>query len=110
MPIRRRFSTIFFVLLATAAFTGGAWAQVTSGNAFTIGGVDVDVTGADALKARDQAVREAKRRAVGLLIERMVAPEDRSKVPPVDDARLEAWSAASSSPRNVPPEIASPAP
>ena len=85
----RRFSTIFLVLLAAAAFAGGASAQVTSGNAFTIGGVDVDVTGADALKARDQAVREAKRRAVGLLIERMVAPEDRSKVPPVDDARLE---------------------
>ena len=89
MPIGRRFSTIFFVLLAAAAFAGDAFAQVTSGNAFTIGGVDVDVTGADALKARDQAVREAKRRAVGLLIERMVAPEDRSKVPPVDDARLE---------------------
>jgi hypothetical protein len=86
----RRFSTIFFVLLAVAAFAEGAAAQVAStGNAFTIGGVDVDVTGADALKARDQAVREAKRRAVGLLIERMVAPEDRAKVPPVDDVRLE---------------------
>ena len=89
MPMARRFSTIFFVLLAVATLAGGASAQVTSGNAFTIGGVEVDVTGADALKARDQAVREAKRRAVGLLIERMVAPEDRSKVPPVDDARLE---------------------
>jgi Uncharacterized protein conserved in bacteria (DUF2066) len=89
MPMARRFSTIFLLLLAAAAFAGSAFAQVTSGNAFTISGVDVDATGADALKARDQAVREAKRRAVGLLIERMVAPEDRSKVPPVDDARLE---------------------
>jgi hypothetical protein len=89
MPIGRRFSTIILVLLSAAALAGGSHAQVTSGNAFTISGVDVDATGADAMKARDQAVREAKRRAVGLLIERMVAPEDRSKVPPVDDARLE---------------------
>ncbi len=80
---------ILLVLLAAVATAGGAIAQVTSGNAFTIGGVEVDVIGADAMKARDQAVREAKRRAVGLLIERMVAPEDRSKVPPLDDARLE---------------------
>ena len=85
----RRFSTIFFALLAAAGLCGGAAAQVTSGNAFTITGVDVDTAGPDALKARDQAVREAKRRAVGMLVERMVAPEDRKKVPPVDDARLE---------------------
>jgi len=89
MPIGRRFSTIFLALLTAATLCGSAGAQVTSGNAFTISGVDVDTTGADALKARDQAVREAKRRAVGMLIERMVAPEDRKKVPPVDDARLE---------------------
>jgi hypothetical protein len=89
MPIGRRFSTIFFALLAAAALCGDAAAQVTSGNAFTITGVDVDTAGPDALKARDQAVREAKRRAVGMLVERMVAPEDRNKVPPVDDARLE---------------------
>jgi hypothetical protein len=85
----RRFPTIFFALLAAAALCGSAAAQVTSGNAFTITGVDVDTAGPDALKARDQAVREAKRRAVGMLVERMVAPEDRKKVPPVDDARLE---------------------
>jgi hypothetical protein len=89
MPIGRRFSTILLALLAAAALCGSAGAQVTSGNAFTVTGVDVDATGADALKARDQAVREAKRRAVGMLVERMVAPEDRKKVPPVDDARLE---------------------
>lgn len=89
MPIGRRFSTILLALLTAATLCGGAGAQVTSGNAFTITGVDVDATGADALKARDQAVREAKRRAVGMLVERMVAPEDRKKVPPVDDARLE---------------------
>ena len=89
MPIGRRFSTIVAALLALAACWGTATAQVANGNAYTIGGIDVDVGGADAIKARDQAVREAKRRAVGMLVERMVAPEDRKKVPPVDDARLE---------------------
>jgi hypothetical protein len=89
MPIGRRFSTILLSLLAAMACCGPGVAQVTSGNAFTVSGVDVDVQGADALKARDQAVRDAKRRAVGMLVERMVAPGDRAKVPPVDDARLE---------------------
>ncbi|MBS0547856.1 MAG: DUF2066 domain-containing protein [Proteobacteria bacterium] len=90
MSTGRRLSAIFLVfLLAFAAGSGAATAQVTSGNAFTIGGVDVDVQGPDAIKARDQAIREAKRRAVGLLIERMVSAEDRSKVPPLDDTRLE---------------------
>jgi hypothetical protein len=75
--------------MAAVAMAGSASAQIVSGNAFTVGGVEVDATAADQLKARDQAVREGKRRAVGLLIERMVSPEDRAKVPPVDDARLE---------------------
>jgi len=89
-PISRWFCTIIVALSAAAFLSGRVSAQVTNGNAYTIGGIDVDVTGADAIKARDQAVQEAKRRAVGKLIERMVAPEDRSKVPPVDDARLAA--------------------
>jgi hypothetical protein len=82
------FSTIPIVL-ALMVLAGAAQAQIASGNAYTIAGIDVDVTGADALKARDQAVHDAKRKAIGMLIERMVAPEDRSKIPPVDDARLE---------------------
>jgi hypothetical protein len=68
---------------------GDACAQVASGNSYTIGGVDVDVTGADAIQARQQGIREAQRKAVKLLVERMVAPEDRARVPPVDNARLE---------------------
>jgi hypothetical protein len=86
MPSARWFSPIL-VLLAVVA--GEASAQVASGNSYTIGGVDVDVTGADAIQARQQGIREAQRKAVKLLIERMVAPEDRARVPPVDNARLE---------------------
>ena len=88
-PIFRWFSTTIAVPLLVFALPGGAASQIASGNAYTIGGIEVDVTAADAIKARDQAIQEAKRRAVGLLVERMVAPEDRAKVPPVDDARLQ---------------------
>src|SRR5882724_829159 len=87
MPSARWFSTILVVLLT--AVTGGASAQIASGNSYTIGGVDVDVTAADAIQARQQGIREAQRKAVSLLVERMVAPEDRARVPQVDNARLE---------------------
>src|SRR5437868_6806399 len=88
MPIGRWFSTIFVVLSSLVAATA-AFAQVTSGNSYTIGGVEVDVTAADAIQARQQGIREAQRRAVKMLVERMVAADDRAKVPPADDARLD---------------------
>src|SRR5690349_18861744 len=90
MPSARIFSTILVVLLALApGALSSAWAQVASGDTFTIGGVDVDVTAADAVQARQQAIREARQKAVKLLVERMVPAEDRAKVPPVSDARLD---------------------
>jgi len=94
MPPARWFSPMLVkllaVLLAAIALIGTAEAQVASNNTYLIGGIDVDITGADAIKAREQGVREAQRRAVKMLVERMVAPEDRAKVPPVDDGRLQA--------------------
>jgi hypothetical protein len=87
MPTGRWFSTII-VLLAAALAGGPAPAQVVAGNSYTVGGIDVDVSAGDALQARDQAIREAQRRAVRQLAEQMVPAEDRARVPPVDDARL----------------------
>jgi hypothetical protein len=89
MPSGRWFSTILAALLAVGLALHGASAQVVSNNSYTVSGVDVDVTAADALKARDQAIREAKRKAVQQLVERVVAAEDRGRVPPLDDARLD---------------------
>ena len=86
MPLPRWFSTLLLVLAAGLAATA-ARAQ-GGGNSYTIGGVDVDVTAADAIKARDQGIREAQRRAVRMLVERMVGAEDRGRVPPLDDAAL----------------------
>jgi hypothetical protein len=87
MPSARIFSTILIVLTAFAPWS--AQAQVSNGNTFTIGGIEEDVTGADAVQARQTAIREARQKAVKLLVERMVSPEDRAKVPPVSDQRLD---------------------
>ncbi|HEY6980162.1 DUF2066 domain-containing protein [Reyranella sp.] len=89
MPPARWFSTILAVMLAVVATIGRAQAQIASNNTYTIPGVEVDITGTDAVKARDQGILEAERKAVKMLIDRMVAAEDRAKVPPLDDARLQ---------------------
>ncbi len=88
MPIGRWFSTIAAVLLALVA-AEGAMAQAPSGSGYAVTGIDVDTTGPDAVQARQQGIREARRRAVRQLVDRMVAPEDRAKVPQVDEAQLE---------------------
>lgn len=85
----RWFSTILILLagLCTALTTH---AQITvSGNVVTISGVDVDVAAEDAIKAREKGIREAQAKAVRLLVERMVSPEDRSKVPALQPGQLE---------------------
>ena len=89
MPIGRWFSTIVPILLATLAVCGGVAAQVVGGNSYAITGIDVDVNAADAVKARQQGIQEAKRRASRMLVDRLVAAEDRGRVPPLDDARLD---------------------
>src|SRR5471030_1723334 len=92
---------VLAVLLAAAASIGAAEAQVASNNTYLIGGIDVDVTGTDAIKAREQGVREAQRRAVKMLVERMVSPEDRAKVPPWMTPSSRLWCGAWSSPRSA---------
>jgi hypothetical protein len=88
MPPARWFSTIVLAFLATLAVSGGVGAQ--GGNAaYTVAGVDVDVNAADAVQARQQGLSEARRKAAKMLVERMVTPEERARVPALDDARLE---------------------
>ncbi len=89
MPIGRWFSTILTIVLASSAACGGALAQAPAGGSYAITGVDVDASAADAVKARAQGIQEAKRRAVRMLVDRMVAAEDRAKVKLPDDARLD---------------------
>jgi Uncharacterized protein conserved in bacteria (DUF2066) len=88
MPSARKFTTILGIVLAV--FAGTAQAQIAArGNTYTIGGIDVDVTGPDAIQARQKGIRDARQQAIKLLVERMVAAEDRARVPAIDDARLD---------------------
>jgi hypothetical protein len=88
MPSARKFYTILGIVLALFACT--AQAQIPPrGNTYTIGGIEVDVTGADAIQARQKAIRDARQQGIKLLVERMVPAEDRARVPPIDDARLD---------------------
>jgi uncharacterized protein DUF2066 len=88
MPPARWFSTIAVALLAALATAGSARAQGGS-NAYTVNDVDVDVNAADAMQARQQGLAEARRKAAKMLVDRLVAPDERARVPALDDARLE---------------------
>lgn len=83
----RRLSTIVAALAVALSLCGGAGAQGT--NTYTVTGVDVDVTATDAVQARQQGIAEARRKAARLLIDRVVAPEDRARVSVPGDAALE---------------------
>lgn len=87
MPSARKFSPILGFVLMLIAW--GAQAQIASGGkTYTVGDIDVDVTAADAIQARQKGIRDAQQQGIKRLVERMVAAEDRARVPPVDDARL----------------------
>ena len=83
----RWYSTTVVALLVALAAGGGAHAQGSS--AYTVTDVDVDVTGTDALQARQQGLGEARRKAAKMLVERLVTPEDRARIQIPDDARLD---------------------
>ena len=76
------------VVLLAAFAACDVRAQADS-STYTVAGVDVDVNAADAVQARQQGLREARRKAAKMLVERMVAPEDRARVVIPDDGRLE---------------------
>jgi hypothetical protein len=77
---------VVFGLDATAAPPSGPSAAAALVDPYTVGGVDVDVTSASATAAKDQAITQGSRKAFQTLIERLVAPGDRARVPNVDGA------------------------
>lgn len=88
MPPARWFSTIVIALSVALAGIGGAMGQGGS-SPYTVTDVDVDVTAADAVQARQQGLLEARRKAAKMLVERLVAPDERARVSALDDARLD---------------------
>jgi hypothetical protein len=57
---------------------------------FTVGGVQIEVTGPDLTKARDKALPDAEKKALDLLIRRLIAEADVEKLPPLEPAQIEA--------------------
>jgi hypothetical protein len=88
MPPARWFSTIVLALAAALIASDVAQAQ-GGGNPYTVNGVDVDVSAPDALQARQQGMAEARRKAARMLVDQLVAPEERARIAVPDDARLE---------------------
>lgn len=87
MPPVRWFSTILLALLAAFSLCAAAFAQGST--TYTVTGVDVDVTAPDAVQARQQGIAEARRKAAQMLVDRVVAPQDRARVTIPSDGSLE---------------------
>lgn len=58
--------------------------------AYVVSGVPVDVTAADAVTARDQAILEGQRKAFAMLMEQQLGPEKAATITTPSDERLSA--------------------
>ncbi|MEW5727112.1 MAG: DUF2066 domain-containing protein [Pseudomonadota bacterium] len=79
---RFRRPAVLALVLAVLAATP-AWAQ-SAAEAFSVRGIDVDVTAANVTQAKEQAIADGQRQAFRLLLERLTAPEDHPRLPAVD--------------------------
>lgn len=70
-------AVLAFLLIAAA---GPAHADTP----FTVTGVDIDATAANALEAQSIAMREGQVAAARVLMDRLTLPEDRASLPPMD--------------------------
>ncbi len=75
-------SAVLALLLAVLA-AAPAWAQAAA-DAYSVRGIDVDVTAASVTQAKEQAIADGQRQAFRLLLERLTAPEDHPRLPAVD--------------------------
>lgn len=84
MPSLRFFRAwLLSVLVLAVALVPQARAQAV-GDAFTVRGIDVDVTAANPQAAKDQAIAEGQNRAFRLLLERLTQPADHARLPKAD--------------------------
>ena len=84
--VARQGRRILLALALCAAGPVSAWAQ----NFYTIDDVAVDVTAEAAATAQQRALVDAQRVAYDRLMRRLVGPDAIARVPPADDARLQA--------------------
>ncbi len=81
----RRFLFVLLPLLLAVALTPPAFAQGVA-DAYTVRGVEVDTSAANANAAKTQAVADAQRQAFQQLLERLTSPADIARLPKVDAA------------------------
>lgn len=78
----------FLCLLLIAPKGALGQAGIADDNIFTVNDVAVDVTASTAARARDIAIRRAQRQATKQVFARVTLPEDKGKLPVLDDARI----------------------
>lgn len=83
MPSLRLLRTALVLLLIALPLGGGARSQ-TASDAFTVRGIQVDVSAASIQAAKDQAIVEAQRQAFRQLLERLTVPADHARLPKAD--------------------------
>lgn len=74
---------VLLVLAMLCVAVGPAVAQGV-GDAFTVKGVEVDVTAPNPQAAKDQALADGQRQAFRLLLERLTQPADHTRLPKAD--------------------------
>lgn len=83
----RTVSIVFFCLPLLTPL-GAAAQQGIGDDVFTVREVPVDVTASTAARARDVAIRRAQRQASKQVLARITLPEDKRKLPVLDDTRI----------------------
>lgn len=80
-----RFLRAWLLSMVALALLGGhpAAAQAV-GDAFSVRGIEVDVTAANTQVAKDQAIAEGQNRAFRMLLERLTQPADHPRLPKAD--------------------------
>lgn len=86
MPsLRRTAQVLAFLIPALLCLpASGQSAAQPAAEAFSVRGVEVDVTAANVTAAKEQAIEEGQRKAFGMLLERLTVPEDLARLPAVD--------------------------
>jgi hypothetical protein len=78
------------IALGLAMVLAAPAAQAQRGDPiYTVGGILIDAAGPDPVKAREKALPDAERKALELLIRRLVAEVDVEKLPPLEPAQIE---------------------
>ena len=86
---RRRFARVAAVAALVGVWAVAGGATNAADDVFTVSDISVDVTADTAAAARARAFRRGQRAALTSLLRRLTLRDDRSRLPPVDNERLD---------------------